>query len=340
MIKPVSAINDLFRLAGCLTPKRLLNLIHLVVTWWMARLFKTTRIAQSPAAVSVEPTTRCNLRCPECPSGLRQFSRPEGSADTAAFERWIHQMKSTVIWLNLYFQGEPMLHGGFPEMIRVAKKAGMYVMTSTNGHFLTREHCEQLIDAGLDRLVISLDGLDQATYETYRKGGELSRVLAGVDTLCSLKQARGVSHPHLVIQSLILSSNEHQINDIKHLIRRKGVDEIQLKRAQFYQYTAGNPLMPSRAEHRRYAETSAGVFTLKSSLPNHCRRMWFSAVLTWDGRMVPCCFDKDAAHVMGNVDEVDFREIWRGDSYRRFRNSIFKNRKGIPMCTNCGEGLS
>jgi radical SAM protein with 4Fe4S-binding SPASM domain len=340
VIKPYSALKDLFRLAGCITPKRILNLIHLTMTWWMARLFKMIRQSASPVAISVEPTTRCNLRCPECPSGLRQFSRPQGFADLLAFTTWIQQMKHQVIWVNLYFQGEPMLHPQFTEMIGIAKKASMYVMTSTNGHFLTEETCHQIIDAGLDRLVVSLDGLDQLSYSAYRKGGDLATVLEGIDTLCRIKAARKVSHPYLILQTLILSTNEHQIHDFKQWIRRKGVDEVQLKRAQFYQYSEGNPLMPVEEKHRRYAKTASGDYALKSSLPNHCRRMWFSAVITWDGRVLPCCYDKDGEYVMGKLSENTLQEIWRSEAYRRFRRKLLTDRKGIPICNNCGEGLS
>jgi radical SAM protein with 4Fe4S-binding SPASM domain len=339
VIKPLSALKDLFRLAGCLTWIRVLNLIRLTITWWMARLFKTFYPTSSPAAISIEPTTRCNLRCPECPSGLRQFTRPEGFADHSVFSAWIQQIKRRVIWMNLYFQGEPMLHPQFAAMIQSAKRAQLYVMTSTNGHFLTDEMCHRLIDAGLDRLVISLDGLDQTSYQTYRKGGHLFTVLQGIETLCRIKSERKVSHPYLILQTLILLSNEHQIKDLRKMIHRKGVDEVQLKRAQFYQYEDGNPLMPSEDQHSRYGKTSSGGYALKSSLPNHCRRMWFSAVVTWDGRVLPCCYDKDGEHVMGNLQNNMLQEIWQHPRYQDFRRTLFTNRKSIPICTNCSEGL-
>jgi radical SAM protein with 4Fe4S-binding SPASM domain len=67
--------------------------------------------------------------------------------------------------------------------------------------------------------------------------------------------------------------------------------------------------------------------------------MWHSCVMTWDGSIVPCCFDKDAKYSMGNINEKTFGEIWNGDAYRDFRAQLFTNRKSIDICRNCTEGL-
>jgi radical SAM protein with 4Fe4S-binding SPASM domain len=66
--------------------------------------------------------------------------------------------------------------------------------------------------------------------------------------------------------------------------------------------------------------------------------MWSSCVITWDGKVVPCCFDKDAKHQLGNLQEKTFKEIWQNDSYKKFRTSLLKSRKEIDICQNCSEG--
>jgi radical SAM protein with 4Fe4S-binding SPASM domain len=66
--------------------------------------------------------------------------------------------------------------------------------------------------------------------------------------------------------------------------------------------------------------------------------MWRSSVITWDGLVVPCCFDKDAQHQFGNVTTETFSEVWRSERYDQFRKAVLKNRKGIDICTNCTEG--
>ena len=66
--------------------------------------------------------------------------------------------------------------------------------------------------------------------------------------------------------------------------------------------------------------------------------MWQGTVLTWDGRVVPCCFDKDAHHVLGKLGRQTMQEVWHGEAYRDFRTALFADRASIPMCTNCSEG--
>jgi radical SAM protein with 4Fe4S-binding SPASM domain len=331
--------HDGFRLMRSFTIRRLIHLAWLQLTYLIARIFKVFLPTSGPVSVSVEPTTSCNLRCPECPSGLRQFSRPTGKVDLKAFTHWVDQLGRTAMWLNLYFQGEPMLHPAFGEMIRIAKSRRFYVMTSTNGHFLTDAHCQQMIGAGLDRLVVSVDGLDQQSYEQYRQGGNLETVIQGIERLCRMKVALGVRHPYLVIQFLVLRSNEHQIPEVESWFQRPGIDEIQLKSAQFYGYETGNPLIPFTTKYSRYRKNSSSGYAIKSRLPNFCKRLWFGAVVTWDGKVVPCCYDKDGSYVMGNLQEEPIGTIWKKRKYKAFREGVFTKRHKIPICTNCSEGL-
>jgi radical SAM protein with 4Fe4S-binding SPASM domain len=105
-----------------------------------------------------------------------------------------------------------------------------------------------------------------------------------------------------------------------------------------YDYENGNPLIPTIEKYSRYKRLSNGKFVVKSSLDNHCWRMWSGAVVTWDGKVVPCCFDKDATHEMGNLSKEDFKSIWKGKAYAMFRKQLLKGRKEIDICKNCSEG--
>jgi radical SAM protein with 4Fe4S-binding SPASM domain len=335
-----SQYHDALALLRCLTPGRTLNLLSLWFTFLVARYARRIVVPAGPAAISAEPTTRCNLRCPECPSGLRQFTRPTGNLDPEIFSAWLSSVRNHVIWLNLYFQGEPMLHPQFFNLIKKARKERMYTMTSTNGHFLGVEECRGIIASGLHRLVVSVDGMDQATYEGYRRGGDLSRVLEGIERLSEMKQQLGSRTPFLEVQFLVLRTNEHQLEEVKKLMHLTGVDAIAFKSAQLYDYQNGNPLIPEADRFSRYRKKEDGIFELKSKLPNYCRRAWFSAVVTWDGLVVPCCYDKDASFVMGSLQSDSFSKIWKGNNYRNFRKMLFTRRSKIPICTNCGEGLS
>lgn len=249
----------------------------------------------------------------------------------------IDQMSSHLIYLTLYFQGEPYLYPGFHAMVSYAKSKKIYVATSTNGHFLDEANAEATVRSGLNKMIVSLDGTDQETYSSYRKGGEFNSVITGVKRLAAWKRKLGVQHPFIIIQFLVLSNNEHQAESIKKLGLELGADEVQLKTAQFYSYRLGNPLIPKDKKFSGYKSLPDGTFIPSGRLRNRCFRMWTSPVITWDGDLVPCCFDKDSEHKMGNMENGNFKEIWKSPNYKKFRNQIRNSRKSVEICCNCNQ---
>ena len=291
-----------------------------------------------PFSLSIEPTTACNLGCPECPSGLKQFSRPTGKLDLLLHQKMLQDIRQSVFYINYYFQGEPFLHPDFLELIIEAKRNKIYTATSTNAHFINEKNANAIIESGLDRLIISIDGLTQETYENYRIHGQLEKVLEGTKHLISAKKKISSKTPHLIFQFLAVKQNEHEIPAVFRLGAEMGIDEVRIKSAQLYDYKNGNPLMPENEKYSRYKLQTDGTYQLKYKTGNHCWRMWSSSVLTWDGKVVPCCFDKDALHVLGSVNDKSFSDIWHSPVYNSFRQAILTGRNQIDICQNCSEG--
>jgi radical SAM protein with 4Fe4S-binding SPASM domain len=304
----------------------------------VSRITKRAWHRGNPFTLSIEPTTACNLGCPECPSGLKQFTRPTGKLDLELHKETLSQVKKSVFYINYYFQGEPFLHPQFLDLIREAKKAKIYTATSTNAHFISKEKAEEIVKSGLDRLIISIDGMTQATYEQYRVHGQLEKVIEASRFLVEAKKQLRSSTPHLIFQFLAVKPNEHEIPAVFSLANELEIDEVRIKTAQFYNFEDGNTLMPTNEKYSRYKRTFSGKYILKGDPGNHCWRMWSGSVLTWDGKVVPCCFDKDAQHSMGSLEKQSFQEIWRTKKYRNFRQAILSNRKEIDICSNCSEG--
>lgn len=288
--------------------------------------------------MSIEPTTACNLGCPECPSGLKQFTRPTGKLNLDLHQKMLDQVSGSVFYINYYFQGEPFLHPQFLDLIKAAKKHRIYTSTSTNAHFIDEEKANEIIDSGLDRLIISIDGLTQETYENYRVHGNLNKVIEASKLLVEAKKKKKSSTPHLIFQFLAVKANEHEIPAVHSLGNEIGVNEVRIKTAQLYDFKNGNPLMPSNEKYARYKKNSDGTYSLKYKTGNHCWRMWSGSVLTWDGKVVPCCFDKDAKHVLGSIEDLDFNSIWKSERYGKFRQAVLLGRNDIEICKNCSEG--
>ena len=334
-----SMLDDTMNMISKLSKRKLKNATRVLSSYYKSRITGKALLRGMPLSLSVEPTTSCNLRCPECPSGLRSFTRPTGMLSQDLFENILNELSPDLIYLILYFQGEPYLNPHFFDFIRYAAKRKIYTATSTNAHYLDNESARSTVESGLDRLIISIDGSTQETYEKYRIGGSIDKVWSGLENIVNWKKKLQSHTPHLIVQFLVLGHNQHQIEEIKQMGYRSGADEVVLKTAQIYDYENGSRLIPDIGKYARYEQNGDdGKWYIKNKLLNHCWKMWHSSVITWDGRVLPCCFDKDASHQMGNLSERTFRDIWQGESYQNFRKSLLRSRKTIDICQNCTEG--
>jgi radical SAM protein with 4Fe4S-binding SPASM domain len=330
--------RDTFRFLSKISFAKIINLAGIWSSYQLTRLTGKPIQWGTPMTISVEPTTACNLRCPECPSGLRSFTRETGNMKTDFFRKVIDEMHQRLIYLIFYFQGEPFINPKFLDMVSYAHQKGLYTITSTNGHFLDPENARKTVESGLDRIIISVDGATQEVYEQYRKEGTLATVLEGAGNLVAAKRHARSSTPHIVFQMLVVKPNEHQIEEVRQMAKAIGVDEVKLKTAQVYDYADGNALIPSISKYSRYYEDPTGQWHVKNKLLNQCWKLWHACVITWDGLVVPCCFDKDAVHQLGDLRQSSFSDIWKGRSYQQFRERLLKGRDQIDICTNCTEG--
>jgi len=338
---PYFNLNDTINLLTKLTLKRVVNAIKVWSSYQFSKLLKKPIQWGYPISISFEPTTSCNLRCPECPSGLREFTRPTGMLQKSFFQETIDDIYKELLYLIFYFQGEPYLNPDFLDMVKYAHNKGIYTATSTNAHYLTYEKAKKTVESGLDRLIISVDGTTQDVYQQYRVGGKLDKVLEGARNIVKWKKELNSKTPFIFFQFLVVKPNEHQIEDIKKLGKEIGVDQVRFKTAQVYDYdTDPNQLIPTINKYSRYKKDKDGKMQIKSGLNNHCWRLWSGNVLTWDGLVVPCCFDKDAMHQLGNLKTQSFKQVWNNSNYQQFRKELMTSRKNIDICANCSEGLS
>ncbi len=330
--------QDALNLLSKLTIRRILNAGKVLTSYFLSKWTKKPVQWGQPISISFEPTTSCNLRCPECPSGLRAFTRPTGMLQRNFFRDTIDQLSKELWYLTFYFQGEPFLNPEFLEMVNYASEKKIYTATSTNAHYLTDKIARKTVESGLDRLIISIDGTTQEVYKQYRVGGQLDKVLEGARNIVKWKKDLKKKTPFVIFQFLVVKPNEHQLEDVKQLAKEIGVDDVWFKTAQVYDYQNDpNNLIPQNERYSRYRKSGNG-FQFKNSLQNHCWRLWHSPVITWDGLVVPCCFDKDALHRMGDLKEKSFKEIWQDKQFKTFRKDLTNSRKNIDICANCSEG--
>ena len=272
-------------------------------------------VHHTPLFVSVEPSAVCQLRCPACPVGLAFGNKcAEVYMSMDLWERVLSQIKDSAWVVQFYFQGEPLLNKDLPLMIREAHDAGLYTIVSTNAQAMTPELAQALVAAGLDRIIISMDGLTQETYAAYRVGGSLDQCKAALRWLQEAKSA-GLT---IELQVLRLRSNEHEWRAFRKEYKTLGADRLVFKTAQLYDYRHGHPLMPSEPRYRRYEQHADGLWYRKP-LSKGCFRVWSGVVIAANGDVLPCCYDKDHAHAYGNLRTASLRDLFSGPKAQAFR---------------------
>ena len=298
----------------------------------------------SPFFVSVEPAAVCQLRCPACPVGMGKAVNQSvseavyphrGLMPRDIWERVLSQIKDSAKIIQFYFQGEPLLHKDLPVMIREAHEAGLYTIVSTNGQAMTQDLANALVAAGLNRIIVSMDGLTDESYGSYRIGGSLDKTQSALRYLREAKNRTPYTvHRTLIIelQVLRLKTNEHEWEAFKRLYRSLGADRLTFKTAQLYDYAAGHPLMPSNPRYSRYRLGSDGLYHRKNRWPG-CTRVWMGCVIATNGDVLPCCYDKAHEYVYGNIMEAPLAEILRSDKARAFMRAAQKEQPAI--CKEC-----
>ena len=298
----------------------------------------------SPFFVSVEPAAVCQLHCPACPVGINHKSQITNHKSQLMprdiWERVLSQIKDSARIIQFYFQGEPLLHKDLPVMIREAHQAGLYTIVSTNAQAMTQDLANALVAAGLNRIIVSMDGLTDESYGSYRIGGSLEQCKKALQWLQEAKQKQSSLPPSMggsrgatiELQVLRLKTNEHEWAAFKRLYRSLGADRLTFKTAQLYDYAAGHPLMPSNPRYSRYRLGSDGLYHRKNRWP-WCTRVWMGCVIATNGDVLPCCYDKAHEYVYGNIMEAPLAEILRSDKARAFMRAAQKEQPAI--CKEC-----
>ena len=321
-----------------ITPFRAINVIKVVSSFTVSRVIRKPVVWGMPISYSIEPTNHCNLKCPECPSGLGTLTRPLGLLSVEDFKTIIDQVKDTGFYVQLYFQGEPYINKNLPEMIRYAQSKNIYISISTNGHFVNVKTIDNILNNAPDKLIYSMDGLDEESYQNYRVGGSFKKADEGLRLLIKKRNELGRKKPFVEFQFIVMKQNEHLLDEVKKYGKDVGVNKVVFKTMQVSSYENAVHFLPSNQKYRRYIVNNGSV-KIKNKLKNHCFALWRTSVITWDGKVVPCCFDKDANFGLGELKEKSMKKIWLSEPYRNFRQGVLNNRKGLSMCTNCTEGL-
>lgn len=203
---------------------------YLWVQWLMGR--GTTRSwGGKPYWLTLDPSNFCQLQCPFCPTGANKGTRNKSQMNFDHYKRFMDRVGPYVIRMEFMNWGESLFNKRLPDMIAEAKRHGIQTELHENFNNVPDEMVERLVGSGLDILSVSVDGLTQETYETYRIGGDLDRVLGNLHALVEARRRQGSATPKIAWQFLVFRHNEHEVDDVEEFARAHGADEIRIKGA-------------------------------------------------------------------------------------------------------------
>jgi len=292
-----------------------------------------------PPILQIEPSNICNLRCLTCATGAELMKRPETLMPFDMYRGVIDQIKDYVCLLVLWSWGEPFVNRDAFRMIRYAKDSGLLVHSSTNGHFFnTREEARKVIDSGLDSLIVAVDGLDQTTYEKYRKGGSLQSVVSSIKNLVAERASAGVHYPLITLRFIVMRHNEHQVDRVEEFASDLGVDRLTFRSAIVRRSTLNlqDSLTPHASEFQQsdYDGILSGVNTIERC-NNYCHRPYANLTVFSNGDVVTCENDFNAVHPLGNVADQSIRRILSSNKSRAFLKTFREDLDSFTFCREC-----
>ena len=281
-----------------------------------------------PFMLQIEPTNTCNLECTLCPVGRNELNRKAKHMKLDEFKRIIDDMKDYLLMLILWDWGEPFMNPEFPEMIKYATQCGIKTMTSTNAHFLNNsEYVERILTSGLTTLIVAFDSINNKNYELYRKRGDLKNVVrikeqVGSDTIINLR-------------TVVMKTNEHELEKIKKFAYKAGVDRYTLKTCNpgCQDDSMETDMLPDNPKYNRFEFKPGTREPIR--IDQECPRPWRMTNIFSNGDVVPCCYYYDAKIKLGNVNEKLLSEMWNQESFRNFRKLLYHNKEALERCNYC-----
>jgi radical SAM protein with 4Fe4S-binding SPASM domain len=260
------------------------------------------------------------------------MTRKHGYIDFGLYKKAIDELiecnpgfkDNEILWLHHF--GESLLHPDFGRCIAYASRSGIRTGLSVNPIMLKEAVIDELLAAEPYVIYASLDGHDDASFYKIR----------GLDTAYGISKERLMDFLQKKIRDrrktiVVLSMIDFELNRESISLTRnywESVRGIDLFLAKSFTTWDG-----SAEDVNAYSHYSPGLTAVKSEV--QCTMPWERMTLTWDGSVLPCCFDFDGKYVLGNIREETLADVWNGDKMRLLREEFRSNRVTNSLCKNC-----
>lgn len=303
------------------------------------KVFPSLLTSFLPRTLVVEASNTCMLKCHLCAT-VNNPLRAKGCMSVELFKKILDQIDWKLKIINFSYAGEPLINKDIFKMVTLAKEKGIASIIETNGMLLD-ECIDELLDSGLYKLNIALDGASQESVSRYRTGIDFNRVMEGIENLIYKKKKMGLKQPEVHLQFIVMKHNEKEMPDAIGIAKKIGVDFIDFKslilsggiwlndaeRAEF-----ASEFLPENDEFTRY-QFKNGSWVLKNELKGVCPYVFSAMVVMWNGEVTVCTMDVNGRFKIGTLEKDSLRKIWQGRNYGELRKKILK--RELPECKEC-----
>lgn len=307
-----------------------------------------TRLFSYPYFLMIDSSNVCNLHCPLCPTGQGDTSRPRCFLKFEDFKKIIDKLGDYAISILFTIWGEPLLNRDLSKIIRYTKKVKRvpFVSVFTNLNVsLSDKDLKELIKSDLNLILIAVDGATQKTYEKYRRGGSLKKVIDNTKKILEKRKELGKNSPFVVWQFLVFKHNQHEIESTIELAKKTGVDAIRISAAHVYIDCVDKPFENSYEISKKYLPPLGSKYSIyakdgkKKNIVKRCQWLWQNIAINSDGGVTPCCGVLPKKYDFGDIlNEKNFRAIWNNEKYQTARK-VVKDRNHAKKLFREGNSL-
>lgn len=321
------------------TPKKWINLLRVETERRMRRV----EVRGLPYLMIMDPCNYCNLRCPLCPTGVGNLGRPQSFLSLEHFKQYFDPLSDYLFECYMHNWGESLLNKQVFKMIEHAQSRNVGTNLSSNLSATTSSDIDNLLDCGLEYLVVSLDGTSAESYSKYRVKGDFDNVVANMNAIVRRRNQRRQKTPVVEWQFIVMKQNEHQIPEAERMAKAAGVDllrfipvgmpyDTQDRRA------VASEWFPVTVAGREHAPDDVEQQFGQANKPSPCFYLYRSMVVNPDGGVAPCCVVYKKESDFAQLPVTDIRALWNNDHYLSAR-SLFSAtdapRKLDTICDGC-----
>lgn len=277
------------------------------------RFYTNINLKTHPVALQIEVTNICNLKCKTCPR--HKLKRLQGYIDFEFYKSIIDSEKDYLETVLLFHMGEPLLHPNIHKIVNYANRNRIKTVIFTNGVLLDKKTSMNLLEAGLDLLVVSIDGMKQ-TFEEIRRGATYEQTLNNILTFKKLSKSYKTS---IQLHYVVSSSNFNETKEFIKFFKTKKIYNIRLK---------------------KFIDTGGIGEIIGEAIVNRkkfqCMMPWREPVISWNGDVFPCCVDLLGEINLGNVKNSTVFDVWNNEKINKIR-MWHKEKKfeQLKICKNC-----